>query len=223
MLPKEKLESRNPALQSIKERLTALQMERAKMSSRYQPDSESMKRMDIEIADLQGALDRETPAVAMSTTSEINPVVREFKAGMEQSKVRIAGLTSRNQDLTAATERITADLERVNKGGDAYDTLEREYRIAERNYVEYAKKQEDARISEELDSELPIEPVYPRQLFTLAFALPISLLLGIAVAALFETMDDRISDARSLEMLDGVGYLGSWSLEAKGVENPSGD
>jgi capsular polysaccharide biosynthesis protein len=71
--------------------------------------------------------------------------------------------------------------------------------------------------------ELPIEPVYPRHLFTLAFALPISLLLGVAVAALCETMDDRIRDARALEMLEGVGYLGSWRLEAKGAESPSGD
>jgi polysaccharide biosynthesis protein PslE len=234
MLPKEKLEQRNPALESIKDRLTILRVDRAKMSSRYQPDSEMLKRMDAEIADLQRSLDSEAPAVAMSTTSEINPVVREFKAGMEQAKVRIAGLVSRNQDLQASASRISADLDRVNRGGDAYDTLEREYQIAERNYVDYAKKQEDARISEELDSqrlpnvaimsppEMPIEPIYPRHLFTLAFALPISLLLGIALAALCETMDDRVRDARMLQ-LEGVGFLGSLQLEAKGASSSGGD
>jgi uncharacterized protein involved in exopolysaccharide biosynthesis len=225
MLPKEKLETRNPALQSIKERLTTLQIERAKLASGYQPDSEMMKRTNSEMADLEATLARESPTVAMSSTTELNPVLREFKAGVEQSSVRIEGLTKRNDDLRAATARITADLDRVNRGGDAYETLEREYRVAENSFIEYSKKQEDARISEALDEkdlpnvvmmglpETPIEPVSPRQLFILGFALPVSLLMGIALAALCESFDDHIRDERSLASLDGINLLGSWRMD----------
>jgi polysaccharide biosynthesis protein PslE len=229
MVRTEQIEARNPALQSIKDRLTSLQVERAKLASRYQPDSQTMKRIDEEIRDLQANLDKETLTVASSTTSAINPVVRDFKASIEQNQVRIAGLTSRNQDLNTSAARIQSELDKVNRGSDAYESVEREYRIAEQTYLETSKKREDSHISAELDSgrlpnvaimtwpEMPIEPVYPRQLFTLAFAIPVSLLLGIAVAALFETMDDRINDGRSVEGMGGVEFLGSWKVAAAGA------
>jgi uncharacterized protein involved in exopolysaccharide biosynthesis len=235
MLPKERVEARNPALQSIKDRLTSLQVDRAKFASRYQPNSETLKHADSEIADLQAALNRELASVSSSTTSEINPVVREFKSSLEQNTVRIAGLKSRNNDLANTEAQITADLSRVNKGSDAYETVERDYRLAEQNYLEYSKKNEEARISEALNSmrltnvalvappETPIEPVYPRQLFILAFALPISLLLGVAFAALCESMDDRINNADSLESLAGVGFLGAWEVEETVTGGVHGD
>jgi uncharacterized protein involved in exopolysaccharide biosynthesis len=225
MLPKEKVDSRNPALQSIKERLTNLQIERARLSNSYQPDSETMKRTTKEIAELQGSLDGESPTVAMTSTVEMNPVLKEFKAGVELASVRIAGLTRRNEDLKAASARIRADLDRVNRGGDAFETLDREYRVAESSFVQYSKKQEDAQISRALDQkglpnvvvmgapETPFEPIYPRQMFILGFAIPVSLLLGIALAALRESFDDRVLDERSIASMDGMPLLGSWHLD----------
>ncbi|CAN5600765.1 hypothetical protein BH10ACI4_BH10ACI4_24610 [soil metagenome] len=225
MLPKERVESRNPALQSIKERLTSLQIERAKLSSAYQPDSETMKRTNAEISDLQSTLERESPTVSLTSTTELNPVLREFKSGVEESSVRIDGLTRRNQELIAAAGRISSDLDRVDRGGDVYETLDREYHIAEKSFIEYSKRQEDARISEALDAkdlpnvvvmgfpETPIEPAYPRQLFILGFALPVSLLMGISLAALRESFDDRIRDERSLSTIKGIPLLGSWDMD----------
>lgn len=225
MLAKEKVDQRHPALQSIKDRLTNLPMNRARLSNAYQSDSEMMRRTNREIAELQSSLERGSPTVAMSSTTELNPVLREFKAGEEQSSVRIAGLTRRNEDLGAATSRIQADLDRVNRGGDAFETLDREYRVAELSFAQYSKKQEDAQISRELDAkdspnvvvmgapETPMEPVYPRQLFILMFAIPVSLLLGVALAALKESLGDRLWDERTLATLPGIPLLGSWSLD----------
>jgi uncharacterized protein involved in exopolysaccharide biosynthesis len=226
MLPKERVESRNPALQSIKDRLTTLQIERAKLSNRYQPDSETMKRTNTEIAELQTTLDRESPTVAMTSTTELNPVLREFKSAVEQSSVRIDGLVKKNDDLRTAAGRLNGELDLINRGGDAYDDLEREYKITEGSFIEYSKKRESAQISRELDSkympnvvvigaaETPIEPVYPRHLFILGFAIPISLLMGIGLAALCESFDDNVHGERELAGLDGVPLLGRWNLEA---------
>ena len=225
MLQKERVESRNPALESIKERLTTLQIERAKLASKYQPDSETMKRMDAEIVDLQSILEHESPTVSMSSTTELNPVLREFEAAVEQSSVRIDGLRKRNEDLAVAASHIRAELDRVNRGGDAYENLERDYRIAENSFIQYSKKRDDAEISRELDQkylpnvvivgtpETPIEPVYPRQIFILGFALPISLVLGIALAALCESFDDYVHDERALSSLDGIPLVGRWNLD----------
>lgn len=225
MLSKEKVEERNPALASIKDRLTSLQIERAKLSNKYQPDSETMMRMNAEIADLHATLDREKPTVAMSTTSELNPVVRQFNTETELASVRIAGLTKRNDDLRAAVARINQELDRVNRGGDAYDDIERQYKIAADAFIEYSKRQETAVVSSELDQsklpnvvvigapESPIEPAYPRQLYILGFALPVALLLGIGVAGLCEYFDDRICDERDFPALEGVPFLGKISLD----------
>jgi len=84
----------------------------------------------------------------------------------------------------------------------------------------YGKRLGEARMSEELDAqrltnvaivappETPIEPAYPRKLFIMGIAMAVSLVLGIALAALVETTDDRIVDERSVIQLGETAYLG---------------
>jgi capsular polysaccharide biosynthesis protein len=83
---------------------------------------------------------------------------------------------------------------------------------------------EEAKLNDELDQrrianvsiiappDQPIEPVYPPKPFIMGIALPVGLLLGIALSALLESMEDRILSAKDLESLDGLEFMGTFDL-----------
>lgn len=221
---KEQTESSNPSIQSLKDRITALRMERSKAASRYQPTSEVLQKMDSEISDLEESLGKEQATILNSVVSESNPIRRQFRAGIEQDSVRAAGLEKRNQYLQGPATELADRVRSIDRGLNLLESTEREYRRAEQDYLTYAKRYEEARLSEELDSmrvanvsvvgspELPIKPVYPKKLFLMGIAMPVSLLLGIALAALLETTEDRVIDEESVLGMTDLPCLGTVDL-----------
>lgn len=225
LVQKEQTALSNPSIQSIKERVTALRMERSKIASRYQPSSEVVKKVDTEIADLEAALAKENATILNSVVSESNPVKREFGSNLEQEAVRAAGLEVRNQYLQRPASELADQVRNLDRGLDMVADTEREYHRIEQAYLLYAKRLEEARLSEQLDGlrvanvsivespETPIKPVYPRKLFLMGIAMPVALLLAIGLAALLETTEDRITDELSIAGLGDIAYLGTIDLE----------
>lgn len=225
LVPKEQVEAPNPVIQSIKERVTELKLERAKVASRYQPDSQMMAKIDSEIGDLEAALSREQATIVNSKTSETNPARREFRTGMELQSVQMAGIEGKAAYLRGPKSDLSERLRNVDRGADEVETAEREYRRAEQDYLFYAKRLEEARMSEELDTErvanvavaqgpeTPILPVAPKKRFLMGIAMAVSLVLGLALAALVETTDDRIVDERGVLAFGDLAYVGAINLE----------
>lgn len=218
---KEKVDAKNPVLLAMKERLTTLQVDRAKIASHYQPNSELLKKIDEEIGTLEAAMARESPTIVSTVTTETNPTKREFGSSIELQSVQLAGLQDRNQALRAPAEKLEQQLQGLERGNDELETAEREYRLAEQDYLMYSKRYDEARMSEELDArrvanvgiaappDTPIKPVYPRKLFLMEIAMCVSLLLGLALAAFLEATEDRILDERGVLVLAGIPYLGT--------------
>lgn len=224
-LTKEETQVRNPALQSLKERMTNLEMERAKLIGRYQPDSDMVKKLTSEIEALTRALQNEPATVLATTVSETNPLRKQFEKGIEDRQVEIAGLRKRAEKVQQPITDIEQQLARLNTGSDHFEQAEREYRLAEQQYLIFHKRRDEARVSEELDArrvanvsivgtpELPYEPVYPRKLFIMGIMLPAALVLGIGIAALLETLNDRVRVQSDLAALPGVDYLGTVAID----------
>jgi uncharacterized protein involved in exopolysaccharide biosynthesis len=222
LLRKEQVTSRNPSIDSILERITSLELEHAKLASRYLAGAEPLAKNEEEIADLKELLAQQQPTILGSVTSEAHPVKREFPVQIEEEGVRIAGLEARNLQLKAVAAALHAELQHTDQGGDVLDAIERQHRLAEQNFLLYEKKKEEARIANTQDSmlmanvaviappEYPLEPVYPRKLFIMAIALPVALLLGITLASLLEVMNDKITTGADLETAGDLEYLGSF-------------
>ncbi len=236
-LTKEEMRSRNPALQSLKERITSLQMERARTLGKYQPDSETVKKLDSELEALQRSLATEEGTILASTTSQPNPLREEFQRGIQQREVELAGLRSQLARIDEPIGKLRAQIGRVTSGGDQMESTERELRLAEAEYLAFSRRKEEARIAEELDSkrmanvsmvaapEYPIEPVYPRKLFIMGILLPVGLVLGIGIAVLMESMTDQVRTVEDALLLDGIQFLGSVHIPAEppgGSRRPMG-
>ncbi|MGH9446793.1 MAG: GumC family protein [Terriglobia bacterium] len=227
MLPKEQTITPSPSSLSIKSQLTALQLERAKVESGYLPQSETVKKIDQQIAALAGLLQHANPTITASSTQQANPVTSDFTQQMAGDQAEIHGLQAQVQSLNRSAADIRDQLNRLNSGADKYNNAELQYNIAEQDYLSYAKRAEEARLSQQLDAlrianvslvappYLPIEPVAPKKLLIMGVSIPAGLLLGIAFAGLLETLDDRIESERDLAAIDDVPFLGAVTLNEK--------
>ena len=160
-----------------------------------------------------------------NSTSENNPLRKEYEKGVEDRHVAIAGLQSKLRNLAEPIAAIEKKLNSVNLGGDDLESVERDYRVAEQTYLQFYKRMDEARLSTQMDTKnvtnvsvialpnLPIEPVYPRKLFIMGILLPVALFLGIGIAALMESMNDRIRDDADLLLIPGMDYLGAVEKE----------
>ena len=224
----------NPSIQSINDRIIALDLERAKLSSQYLEDSEPVKKVDEQIHDLQTLLKAEQPTLVGSASSEVNPVVENFNESVEQNGIKIAGLQAKNRELESIAEHLNSELRDLNRGEDQMDSLDRDYRIAQENYTDYSKRVEEGRISEELDlarvsnvsilspASVSVEPVYPRKLLLLGVAMGLGLVMGIALALLLEYMDDKIRKPKDIAALGNLRVLGTFPLHQAGTKKASG-
>jgi succinoglycan biosynthesis transport protein ExoP len=218
------VQTQNSSIQSIKERLTTLELERAKLLSRYQPGREPVKKVEAEISDLRDLLNSQPPTLLGSVSSEINPIRQTFTQGVEQYRVKIAGLEEKNRTLAEGANEMQRQLRALNEGEDQLDAVERDLKVAQDNYLTYAKRMEEDRISEELDfshvsnvvilspASTPLEPVYPRRLLIMAVALGLGLVLGMALAFLLEYLDDTIRESQDIADMEDLHVLGTFHV-----------
>jgi uncharacterized protein involved in exopolysaccharide biosynthesis len=224
MVLKERVEAPNPTIQSLQERITALRLERAKLASRYQPDSTMITKIDGEIGELEATMKRERETVINAVTTQTNPTRREFSAGLDMQGIQIAGLQGRTAYLKGPVEQLREQVRRVDRAADELERADREFKRAEQDYLFYAKRLEEARMSEELDSqrvtnvsiierpETPILPVAPKKRFLMGIAIGVALALGIGLSALLESIEDRIQASDDILDLPGLPYLGTVAL-----------
>jgi uncharacterized protein involved in exopolysaccharide biosynthesis len=180
-----------------------------------------MLKIDSEIQELEAARSREASTVVGTVTSETNPTRRYFDTETETTLVHIEGLIRRNEALSRPAEELRRRIREVSTGFDAYESAEREYKTAEQIYLSYGQRLQEAQMSEELDArrvanvvaigqpERPTLPSAPNRIFLMEIAMAAALVLGIGLAALLETTEDRILGERSVLDMDNVAYLGT--------------
>ncbi len=160
-------------------------------------------------------------------TDGSEPVQRiDREIGRIETTLRQA-ITAQLGDRRNQAQSIEQRLSQLNSGEVALEVIERDRAVLAQNYQSYAKRREDARVSEALDlrrvsniavmsaAERPIEPVGPKKLLTVALALPFGLLAGLFLALFLEYLNQTIRDERDLPGTDHELYLGSLILKRR--------
>ena len=228
-LPDELQQSRevrsNPSIQSIKERLTNLEQESARLSTLYMPDSQRIRNLDKEIAELKRLLKEEDPTLIWSVTMQVNPLKRDFMNDMREVEVQIAGFEASMRQLRVQAADIEAQLKRLNAGERQLVVIEREYQIAEQDYLNYVRRRAESVMSHELDRRRivnvavlsppnrSLQPVFPRKLFIVSLSFPLGILLGGALVLLAGYMNDVIETPYDIVDINGLTYLGTFHFE----------
>jgi len=225
-----KIETPNPSLQVVRERLAKLEADRAKVVSTYQPQASTVRTLNDEIEGLRTLLAEQPATEVGSVTSELNPLRQRLEGTMQDARVRVEGLTASAATQHAQLVNLERELRSVEQGDAKLAELERDRRIAEQKYLGVAARRDDADIAAQLDLDrisnvsiatppsASLEPVAPRKLLIMGVALAVGLLLGIAVALLLEWTSDDVRDPEHLERVAEMKYLGTVAFSPRPQE-----
>ena len=219
-IPSSTEQSLNPEGRAYMDRLSELQVERVKIAGKYQPTAEPLTRLDDEIASIEDKLKQSSPTVLGSVIDKSNPVKQQFVQNTETNDVTLAGLQAEQQALQRPIRATGRQLVALNEGEQKLTDVDRELKLVEDSYIDFAKRDREATLHAELDDTHlqnvsvvspptePFAPVSPKKMLIMAISIPMGLLFGIVLALLLHYMDDAIHDERDLVAIEGTEFLG---------------
>ena len=177
---------------AVRARIAELIIERAPLLERFTADAQPLKEMNARIGYLTALLER-------SAAKEI-------------------------ATLTEERTWISKRLETLNDGELKLDRLNMERTLARERYAEDVKQRDAALVGAELERRRvanvsvltppsrPSVPDSPRRLMIMLITLPLGLLLGVALAALFAFLDPRVFCLYDVRRASGAAALGAFRI-----------
>jgi uncharacterized protein involved in exopolysaccharide biosynthesis len=203
--------------------LAELENRRTEALMKFRPDDRVVVEIEDEIANTKAALDRASKMVSVEQASDVNPLRRDLESELAHTAIQEAGLRSRRASLAGTLAFYRANLAQLEGATIEYDTLERNVKEAEENYLLYARKEEEARIADSLDqqkianvavAESPVVPHLPSTKTGLNLALGLLLAAFVSLGAAFgaEVADTSFHTPAELEAATGFPVLATAPL-----------
>jgi uncharacterized protein involved in exopolysaccharide biosynthesis len=184
----------------LKGRLLELQLKRTALLTKYQPSYRLVQEVEEQINEAQSAIAAERLLPVREETTEKDPNHEWAKADLSKAEVELRALQARQQ---ATALELAAARSRARMLGEAaihQQDLLRGMKTAEESYLLYARKSEEARITDALDergivivaiAEPPVAPVLPKHspwvvLFVGALA---GVFAGVGMAFAVDSLD----------------------------------
>lgn len=143
----------NEALKDLENQLVTLQMKHTEMQSKFNDNYRPLQDLEKQIEDMKNAIAeaRKTPAVEQTTDS--NPTGDWLTVELAKARSDLASLqagTNAEEQAVKEYGSLVLDLDQKNI---KREDLVRAQKTAEEKYLLYQRKQEEARIEEELDKQ----------------------------------------------------------------------
>ena len=218
--------------------IVELQNKRTQLLTKFRSDDRLVKEVDQQLKNTRAALDKASKETATEQSTDLNPLRQTLEAELARGRVDQAGAAGRREMLAGQVKDYEAQLSRLEGITAEYEDLSRQKKESGDNYQLYKKKEEEARITDELDqskitnvsvaevpvqSQLPVKPNRPLNLILGGF---LGVLLSIGSVVIAEFLRDTVLTPRELESLTGQKVLASLSHSRKArrvvaVESPS--
>jgi len=158
-------------MQGLKAKLLSLELQEIELASKYEPSYRPVQELRDQITQTKAAIQAEQLAPPRDETTEKDPDYQWTKSELEKTQVEQSALDS--SQTAVAVQLVAARGLAHQLGIDAVrqQDLVRSMKTAEDTYLLYAKKSEEARISDALDergivnvaiAESPVAPVLPK-------------------------------------------------------------
>jgi uncharacterized protein involved in exopolysaccharide biosynthesis len=204
------------SVERIKTMLLELQNRRTMLLSKFQPDDRFVKEIDEQIRTTNEALAKASATTYSEQASDINPLRQNLESELTKAKVEQKGQLALRENLTNQVNQFQEQLARLKGATTTHDDLSREVKKADETYQLYAQKQEESRISDELDKQkisnvtiaesaaIPRVPNKTSRPVTVAIGLILGLILGLGCAVIAEFFRETIHTPNELEALTGL-------------------
>ena len=203
----------NPRLlANLKSSLAELETRRVNLLTKYQPTYRLVQDVDKQIANLQGAIAAQSQAPVRQVSDAQNPTYLLLQAELVKANADLNGFRARARATAPVVNAYQQQALLIDQKGIQRQDLLRNIKDAEQDYTLYVQKQEQARISDELDksrilnvaiAETPVVPsfsVYSPVMLVLAAAV-VALMMSIASAFVADYFDPTF---RTPEEIAGV-------------------
>lgn len=189
----------SPLVQKLRERQAELLQQLAQLSTRYKPGHPTMVNLRAEIDDVNRKLQDETDKTIRGVSGEVS-AARAREAALRES---LAGL----QKGSAQQDKLQVQLRELSAEADAnralYDSFLQKFK---QTSAQEDIQQADARMV--TIAQPPMSSSYPNKTMIICFAIIVSLFVGVALAFLFERLDNGFRTSDQLEKLVGMPTLG---------------
>jgi len=218
------IESPNPTVRPVQDKLTELKIKRAELVSRYKdPSVPFVRQIDEQISDLEALRAAETDTQKV-TTYVSNPVRQTLEQQREIVKVAVAGLHAGIEADARHADALSRELAALHDGESRLEMVDLKIQAAEKRYLLDSARRDEARINATLDhtqvtnvitlsaANSGPEPVAPKKLRILLFGVVAGLLLGFALGMLMEWNDDTVYGEQELLKATRLPYLGTFHI-----------
>lgn len=223
MAPRVETTSRRVPNQYSAERLSTmlaeLQNRRTELLSKYRATDRAVTQLDQQIADTTKAFQDAQNRVSTEEASDINPLRQGLESELSRAEGAEAGLRGRIQTMHAQDEAYRVELIKLDRLLPREQQFQREVKVAEENYLLYAKRREEARIGQRMDehkianvvlSEKARVPGAPKsRLGTVLTLYIMALLLSVLFVALLSRLRKTVQTTFDLEGIADVPILGT--------------
>lgn len=203
----------NPQLlANLKSSLEELETRRIDLLTKYQPTYRLVQDVDKQISDLKAAIAAQNQAPVRQESNAQNPTYLLLQAELVKANADLNGYRAKARATVPVVDAYQQQALMIDQKGIQRDDLLRNIKDAEQNYTLYVQKQEQARISDELDksrilnvavAEAPVVPSFPvySPLLLIFAAAIVALMLSIAAAFVYDYLDPTF---RTPEEIAGV-------------------
>ena len=208
--------SETPALaQQLKASLLSLELKRTELLTRYEPGYRAVQELDAQIAQTREALTQAEKEVQRDETTDLDSTRQWLDEELARARAELVTLRARSAEISKVVEAYRASARQMGRKEIEHVDLVRSAKTAEENYLLYLRKQEEARISDELDrrrivnvaiaeaATVPALPSSPRWELNLLLGLALAVLVSLGLAFVVDYMDPSFRTPDEVE-----GYLG---------------
>jgi uncharacterized protein involved in exopolysaccharide biosynthesis len=199
--------------------IVELQNRRTQLLTKFRADDRLVKEVDQQINTTRAAFERASNESATEQSTGLNPLRQTLETELARGRVDQAGAEGRHEMLLGQVAQYEAQLSRLEGSTAAYEDLNRKVKQSEESYQLYKQKEEEARITDELDenkitnvsvAEAPAQPqlpVRPNRPLNMILGVFLGALLSVGSVFIVELMRDTVLTPRELESLTGKKVL----------------
>lgn len=230
------LEAMKRELAELQVKYDLLRQEETRSRAATAPNSRLTRSLQARIAQLEEAIQAEQRTEQPTAVADISNTVLQLSSDLTRARMSLVGYRAQEEELQKAIDQQKALLAGLERATLTHEALLRQLHLHENNYLLYAKKQEEARISEALDREkvanvsiidpasVPLTAVRPNRKMNLALGLALGVLVGLGAGLAAGYFDSMIRSRGDLERQLNVPVLvtipeGDWPLNLLAEES----
>jgi succinoglycan biosynthesis transport protein ExoP len=213
---------RQASIEHLESLLADLRNRRLDLLMKFRPGDRFLATIDQQISSTEAELAEVQAATEMEKTTDVNVVHQSLKDQIVRAVVNVKALQTRREELQKIRNGYVTQLDTMDSNFATLENLEQYEKEALDNYTVYARRLDEARLSNSLDQqkfsnvvmiEKPVPspiPVSPNRNLNLAVGALLGLVLSTCIALIRGSRSDPSNysarPGRPLNFFDGPAY-----------------